>query len=77
MTAVIRPTWKPTDEDLAAVQEARQAWAAVTAAEEAAWKKTQALRDRGVPDLSICELIPQVSKSTLNRQLGPRKAREA
>ncbi|MET7867995.1 hypothetical protein [Micromonospora taraxaci] len=77
MPTVIRPTWTPTDEQAAAIEQAKQVWAAAEAAEDAAWKATQALRDAGVPDLAICERIEQVSKPTLNRRLGPRKAREA
>lgn len=77
MTTVIRPTFNPTDEQLAEIQRAKEAWAARDAAEDAAWKATQKLRDAGIPDLAICDRIEQVSKPTLNRRLGPRKAREA
>ncbi len=74
---VIRPTCTPTDEQLAAIKRAQDAWTARDAAEDAAWRETQALRDAGVPDLAICDRIAQVSKPTLNRRLGPRKARES
>lgn len=76
VTSVIRPTFKPTEDDLAAIEDARKAWAAVTAAEAGAWKKIQGLRDRDIPDLAICELIPEVTRSTLNRKLGPRKPKD-
>lgn len=75
VTTVIRPTWKPTDEQLAAISDAQAEWDARDETEDRAWKKTQHLRDIGVPDLAICEHIRQVSKPTLNRKLGPRKAR--
>ncbi|MEU7975203.1 hypothetical protein AB0B48_24505 [Micromonospora sp. NPDC049089] len=72
---MIRPTWTPTDEQNAAIEQAKQVWAAAKTAEDAAWKATQALRDADIPDLAICERIEQVSKPTLNRRLGPRKSR--
>lgn len=76
MPSVIRPTWTPTDEQLAAIEQTKKVWAAAEAAEDAAWKATQQLRDAGIPDLAICDHIEQVSKPTLNRRLGPRKSRE-
>lgn len=77
MPTVIRPTWTPSDEQLAKIEQAKKVWAAAEAAEDAAWKATQELRDAGIPDLAICDRIEQVSKPTLNRRLGPRKARES
>lgn len=77
VTTVIRPTWKPTDEQLAAIRATQEKWDARDRADDEAWKATQQLRDLGVPDLAICEHIRQVSKPTLNRKLGPRKAKEA
>lgn len=76
VTRVIRPTFNPTDEQLALIDEAKQAWKAADEAEAAAWQKTQKLRDADVPDLFICERIEQVSKSTLNRKLGPRRGKD-
>lgn len=66
-----------TREQLIALEEARAAWATRDRLLDSAWKATQQLRDLGVPDLAICEHIRQVSKPTLNRKLGPRKAKEA
>lgn len=77
MPTVIRPTWTPTDEQLAAIEETKKVWAAAKAADDAAWKATQKLRDLDIPDLAICDRIEQVSKPTLNRRLGPRKSRES
>ncbi|WBB73217.1 hypothetical protein O7602_26615 [Micromonospora sp. WMMD1128] len=71
---MIRPTFNATDEQRAAIERTRATWDQRDELEERAWRDTQALRDLGVPDLVICELIPQVSKPTLNRELGPRKA---
>lgn len=77
MTTVIRPTYKPTDEQRAAIRRTQEMWDARDRAEDEAWKATQHLRDLGVPDLAICEQIRQVTKPTLNRKLGPRKAKDA
>jgi hypothetical protein len=74
---VIRPSWKPTEEQLALLAEARAAWQAAKKAEELAWRTTQALRDAGVPDVAIEERIDEVSRPTLNRRLGPRQGRSA
>jgi hypothetical protein len=76
VTTVIRPTFKPTAEQLSALQVTQEMWDQRDRAEDQAWKATQHLRDLGIPDLVICEHIRQVSKPTLNRKLGPRKAKD-
>lgn len=45
-------------------------------AERRAWKAVEAARWSGVPDPLLCEQSG-VSRATLNRKLGPRKAKDA
>lgn len=73
VTGVPRPKTKLTEQQLAALDEVRKVWEEADQAEERAWKRTQDLRDMDIPDLVICESIPQVTRPTLNRKLGPRK----
>lgn len=74
VTAVPRPKTELTAEQQAAIKQAQARWDESDRAEEEAWRATQGLRDLDVPDLVICESIRQVTKPTLNRKLGPRKA---
>ncbi|MEV0608148.1 hypothetical protein AB0I61_17455 [Polymorphospora rubra] len=79
MTAVIRPTWTPqtaTPVQLRLLEKARRAWREAEEAETAAWAAIQALREAGVPDLSIPEQIEGVSRRTMHRRLGPRSPQE-
>ncbi len=68
---MIRPSWTGTEEQNRLLAEAVEAIAAVRAYEEEAWGKVQAARRAGVPDLVVVKRA-DVSRTTLNRKLGPR-----
>ncbi|MEV6297874.1 hypothetical protein AB0M02_00540 [Actinoplanes sp. NPDC051861] len=75
---MIRPSWEGSEqqkellsETVAAFQEARRV---AQEAENAAWAKAQQARAAGVPDTVICNRA-EVTRSTLNRKLGPRPER--
>ncbi len=68
---MIRPSWTGTEEQARLLQDAIDAVAYARAAEEKAWEKVQLARRSGVPDLVVVKRA-DVSRSTLNRKLGPR-----
>lgn len=71
VSPVIRPSWTGTDEQNLLLAEAVEAIASARAEEEKAWAKVQRARRAGVPDLVVVKRA-DVSRSTLNRKLGPR-----
>lgn len=74
MTAVIRPTWTPeTEEQRQLLADARRLARKAEQAERAMWLGVLKARLAGVADEALCD-HPAVSRATLNRRYGSRKA---
>lgn len=65
-----------SEQQEAALEEVVQAFVDAQAAELASWCVISSLREAGIPDLAICAETG-ISRATLNRKLGSRKAATA
>jgi hypothetical protein len=78
--SVIRPTWRPSDEQRQLVDEVNAAIDHATRvsqeAEDAIWERARKAREAGVPDTALCRMTG-LNRATLNRRLGSRSDADA
>lgn len=73
MPTVIRRSWEGSEQEQSLLSAAVEGVRASRKAEEKAWDLVRQAREGGVPDTVLCART-EISRSTLNRVLGPRKA---
>lgn len=75
MPTVIRRSWDGSEQEKRLFREAVEGVELSRKTEKLAWDLIRRARDGGVPDTVLCAGT-QISRSTLNRVLGPRKVDE-
>lgn len=75
MPTVIRRSWEGTEQEQRLLSEAVDGVKTSREAEKLAWDLVRRAREGGVPDTILCART-EISRSTLNRVLGPRKVDE-
>lgn len=75
MPTVIRRSWEGTEQEQRLLSDAVDGVQHSREAEKLAWDLVRRAREGGVPDTVLCART-EISRSTLNRVLGPRKADE-
>ena len=73
---VIRPRWRGSDEQEAALADLAREFEKSRRHEEAGWSIAEKARKLGIPDTVICQR-GDISRTTLQRKLGYRPGGEA
>lgn len=69
---MIRPVWRGDDEQRKLLVELIADGRELGEQEERFWAKVQAARRADIPDTVLEDQVERISKSTMNRKLGPR-----
>ena len=75
MPTVIRRSWEGTEQEQRLLEAAVEGVELSRKTEKLAWDLVRRAREGGVPDTVLCAHT-DISRSTLNRVLGPRKSDE-
>lgn len=75
MPGVIRKSWDGSEQEKSLLDAAVKGVRFSREADKKAWELVRQAREGGVPDTVLCARI-EISRSTLNRVLGSRKADE-
>ena len=73
MPSVIRKSWEGSEQENNLLEAAVKDVRFSRESEKKAWESVRRAREGGVPDTVLCART-EISRSTLNRVLGPRKA---